>query len=90
MTEFKSDLHEMKGKVDLLLTAIIGNDLLKDGGLVGQFNRMEARLAKLETRVDEQDDKIIKFDLYQKLIWAGVGVTATGIIGYLIQVFFHK
>lgn len=88
MTAFKTDMHEMKGKVDKMFTAIIGNELLKDGGLVGQFNRMEIRLDKLETRVDELDETVVKFGLYQKLIWAGIGVTATGILSYLIQVIF--
>lgn len=92
MQRMQNDLHDVKGKVDKMYHALMGNELLEDGGIIGRIKALEVKQKQFEKDLEEEKNKNIKLDIYQKLLWGAAGVTATGIIGYIIQVIFtqHK
>lgn len=66
----RQDIHEIK-------SAIIGNEITKDGGLVGRVN-------KLEVKTDNHNRFI------SRLKWSGgVLVSLAGLLGYLFEKFLH-
>lgn len=66
----RQDIHEIK-------SAIIGNEITKDGGLVGRVN-------KLEVKTDNHNRFI------NRLKWSGgVLVSLAGLLGYLFEKFLH-
>jgi hypothetical protein len=81
--QFQTDFKDMKDKVNQMYYAMLGNDLTKDGGLVG-------RIQKLETASDEMQKG------YQKITWThriliAAASLITGSLGtYIISQLIHK
>lgn len=64
----RQDIHEIK-------SAIMGNELTKDGGLVGRVNKLE--------QCSERNSRFIS-----RIKWSGgVLVSLAGLIGYLFDKF---
>lgn len=92
--EVHKDIHEIKNamtklsvRVELVYGALVGNELLKDGGLVNVIFHLRAEVKALDIRIDGVDERIDGIDkkeaqrrLYVKIIWAALAVIATIII----------
>lgn len=79
------DFHRMKLQVDKMYTALIGNEITQDGGLVGQIKNIDHRQNKLDERMGKMEKTIIKMAVYIKLFWASIGSTATAVFSLIIK-----
>lgn len=88
MQDMKTDLHEMQKKVDRLLSAIIGSDLLQDGGIVGRIKLIEKQVNEVELRMIIAEKRNDKLEIYQKILWACGGGVLMGIFTYVLKFIF--
>ena len=73
------DFATMRNQVTEMYTALIGNKLTQDGGMV-------KRLTNLETKVSKMDKFTSRMGWQVGLLWASGGVIVTG----LMAIFFKK
>ena len=76
--QIQTDMKDMKGKVDKMFYALMGNEIAKDGGLV-------ARIEHLETSVENLEKASIKLAIYQRIMWTALGATSGIVFTYLVQ-----
>lgn len=86
----EQDIHSIKNKMDKIHAALVGSELTNDGGLVKRIIELEGRAEKLETKLDEQDKKTIKIELYQKIMWTSIGGVGMAVVSYILQFIFKK
>jgi hypothetical protein len=79
------DFIVMKMQVTEMYTALIGNNISKDGGLVGQIKNIDHRQDRLDERMGKMEKTIIKMAVYIKLFWASIGSTATAVFSLIIK-----
>jgi hypothetical protein len=73
------DFATMRNQVKEMYTALIGNPITQDGGMV-------KRLTNLETKVTKMDRFTSKIGWQVGLLWASGGVIVTG----FLAIFFKK
>jgi hypothetical protein len=74
----QTDMKDMKGKVDKMYFALMGNELARDGGLVGRIEKVEATVEKLEKAA-------LKFAIHQRIMWSCLGAAAGIVFTYIVQ-----
>jgi hypothetical protein len=72
------DFTTMRQQVTEMYTALIGNKVLQDGGLVKRVGDMEGKVSKIE-KITE------KITWQVGLLWASGGVIITGVIATFIK-----
>lgn len=80
-------MKDMKGKVDKMFYALMGNEIAKDGGLVGRIEHLEEAFEKLEGVVQKQAERNIKLEVYQRIMWTAIGGVAMAVFSYVITLF---
>ena len=60
VSEVRESQEDMKGKVDQMYYALVGNALGGDGGLVARIRRMEERQDKQDEEMVQMKEKQIK------------------------------
>lgn len=86
----EKEFGEIKEILNEVHSAIIGNPLTKDGGIVARLLTAEQQLEKLEVRVNEADKKQIKYNVYTKLMWVLAGGIISIIFAYILELIFKK
>jgi hypothetical protein len=86
----EKDFNDLKQTVDKIYYAVVGNELLKDGGMIGQLGVIVVRIDKHEERLDALEKKNIKLSIYQKIMWGGLGTAAGVLFAFLLEVFSKK
>lgn len=82
-------IGEVREDIKELRSAITGNTLTKEGGILQKQLLLEARLVLLEKKIDDMsgDDKEMGFKM--KLIWGGIifilGIVATTIVNRILK-----
>jgi hypothetical protein len=78
--EIRNDLLSMKNTIIEMYHALVGNSVLKDGGLVKKFEDLESKVLK---QADDLED--LKNN-YIKLKWLALGVAVgAGILGFSMK-----
>lgn len=90
MTQLKEEVGEIKDTVGEIRSALMGNTYAKDGGLVGRISKAEVKIETLEKEIDELKDRLVKSDVYVKIMWTLVGMGATALVGFLLSLIFKK
>jgi ElaB/YqjD/DUF883 family membrane-anchored ribosome-binding protein len=101
MTQLKEEVGEIKDTVGEIRSALMGNTYAKDGGLVGRISKAEVKIETLEKEIDElktQHEKEMnelkaradKNDVYVKIMWTLVGMAATALVGFLLNLIFKR
>ena len=101
IAELKSELQKVQTKMDDIHSALIGNPITKDGGLVYRVIEGEVQIQRLSDRIDDvettQNDKIEKLEIINakkevkdKAFWFLVGIVITGFIGTIFQLLTNK
>lgn len=88
LLQIRTDMKDMKGKVDEMYNALMGNRITKDGGLVGRIEDLEKSDEKLDGRVSKLEDNHIRLQVYQRIMWTSVGFVAASIFSYILTLIF--
>lgn len=90
LTHIEKRMASMEEKMNKMYTALVGDDISRNGGLV-------ARIVELERVVEAQDVEIkllkeskVKTETYQKIMWSALGSTGAMIMAYIVNLVFHK
>lgn len=85
MESLEIGFGDLSKKMDMVLTALMGNDLTRDGGLVGRIIELEKEKEILKARVEILEKDKTKTDLQVKIMWGLGGSTLAAIIGYVLS-----
>ena len=69
----KQDVVEIRTDITLIKTAIVGNDLTQDGGLVKRMYENESRVDKMDIRIGVLERNDEKKGIYIKILWTAAG-----------------
>ena len=89
--DFKSlekEVSQIKHTLGEVHTAIIGNPLTEDGGMVFRIKKAETLLAHLEEWILAAEKKQIKYNVYTIIMWAALGAVASMIFAYIVNLIF--
>jgi hypothetical protein len=78
-------VDSMGGKVDEMYDALMGSRIGKDGGLVGRIEDLELITDKHSKSIVELNEKNVKVEVYQKIMWGCVGGVAAMLFTYVIN-----
>jgi hypothetical protein len=84
MQELRKELYEIKGTLHLVHSALIGNPLTNDGGMVKRMVEAEERVENIEKKIISMDKINIKLKVYVAILWAMAGSVATSIFVLII------
>lgn len=85
LQQMRTDITNMKGKVDKMFYALMGNEIGKDGGLVGRIEDLETITDEHGKSIQELKEKDIKIEVYQKVMWTSIGFAAAALFEVLIS-----
>ena len=86
----EKSVEDIKTDVSVIKSALLGNELSGDRGLVGQITVLKAELELLKQEVTELTEEKIKNSILIKIItWLSV-VIGTGVIGFVLREVFPK
>lgn len=77
-TKLADDVASMKQQVTEMYTALVGNQIGKDGGIVKRLSNMEMRLESMEKK---QTVLSVQF----KVLWAGAGAVLMGLYSVIFK-----
>lgn len=96
-TTMQNDIEQIKMivknqdlKVDKMYYALMGNEIAKDGGLVGRIQTLEKENEELREELEAFKTDKAKSDLYIKWIWALVSGLVSMVFGYVMTLIFKK
>lgn len=75
---FETDITHIKEKVNELYTALMGDKISQDGGMVKRLNNVEDKLSQLEKMG-------AKIGWQVGLLWLSAGVILTGVFTLIIK-----
>lgn len=81
-----SKVESMEEKVDKMFHAMMGSDLLQDGGLIRTVIDLKTENKELKARIDKIESNREKTKIYINLLWLSAGA----FVQYLIQTIFKK
>ena len=80
-------LTGLQKKLDDVHSALIGNSITQDGGLVFRVVKLEVEMKLAFEQIAEEKMKVKEQALFTKIIWAIGGVVLTAIIAGIIAHF---
>ena len=83
--ELLQQVTDIKGKVDKMYDALMGNSISKDGGLVKRIEVLEETDYEILEKIASIEKKSIKMEVYQKIMWSCIGGTVGIAFAYLVQ-----
>lgn len=90
MENLKGEFGKLSTKMDTVISALMGNDLTKDGGLVGRIIDLEKSVAVMEEKIEKLENEKSKSEIYVKILWAAGGVVCTILLTILLNYIFKK
>lgn len=84
--EIKNTLQKFGIRLELMHNALVGNEILKDGGIVADLINQKAEIMALTKRVQAVESQEAKRQVYIRIIWGVVGA----VVVFLFNYFFHK
>ena len=79
----KVDVIEIRTDITLIKTALVGNDLTQDGGLVKRMYENESRVDKMEIRIGVLERNDEKKGIYIKILWTVAGAILGALLAFL-------
>jgi hypothetical protein len=83
--EIRMNVDELKKTLNEVHSALVGNDLAKDGGLVQRIVNSEQEVLKLSDRLTEVEKQNTKAGVYLRIIWGLSGCVASAILIAIIN-----
>lgn len=90
LTKMEQSVEEIKTDISVIKTALIGNELSGDRGIIGQMNILKAEIDYLKKDLElVQNEAIENKVIIRQLKWVA-GVSVAGLIGLMIKTIFTK
>lgn len=90
LTKMEQSVEEIKTDISVIKTALIGNELSGDRGIIGQMNILKAETDYLKKDLElVQKEAIENKVIIRQLKWVA-GVSVAGLIGLMIKTIFTK
>lgn len=78
--DIKNTLTKLGMRLEIVYNCLVGNEILKDGGLVADISIIRAELVQLVKRIDIVEKTERQRNIYVRILWAVGGVLITIII----------
>ena len=87
--KMEQSVEEIKTDISVIKTALIGNELSNDKGLVGDIVVVKAEIELLKAEVKQLTEDKIKNSIYIRLITWLSAIIGTGVIGFALKYIFQ-
>ena len=87
--KMEQSVEEIKTDISVIKTALIGNELSNDKGLVGGLVVVKAEIELLKAEVKQLTEDKIKNSIYIRLITWLSAIIGTGVIGFVLKYLFQ-
>ena len=85
----EQSVEEIKTDISVIRTALVGNELSNDKGLVGDILVLKAEQELLKAEVKQLTEEKIKNSIYIRLITWLSAIIGTGVIGFVLKYIFQ-
>ena len=87
--KMEQSVEEIRTDISVIKTALIGNELSNDKGLVGGLVVVKAEIELLKAEVKQLTEDKIKNSIYIRLITWLSAIIGTGVIGFVLKYLFQ-
>ena len=87
--KMEQSVEEIRTDISVIKTALIGNELSNDKGLVGGLVVVKAETELLKAAVTQPTEDNIKNSIYIRLITWLSAIIGTGVIGFVLKYIFQ-
>lgn len=87
--KMEQSVEEIRTDISVIKTALIGNELSNDKGLVGDILVLKAEQELLKSEVKQLTEEKIKNSIYIRLITWLSAIIGTGVIGFVLKYIFQ-
>ena len=87
--KMEQSVEEIRTDISVIKTALIGNELSNDKGLVGDIVVVKAEIELLKAEVKQLTEDKIKNSIYIRLITWLSAIIGTGVIGFVLKYIFQ-
>ena len=87
--KMEQSVEEIRTDISVIKTALIGNELSNDKGLVGDIVVVKAKIELLKAEVKQLTEDKIKNSIYIRLITWLSAIIGTGVIGFVLKYIFQ-
>ena len=87
-TKMEQSVEEIKQDISVIKSALVGNELTKDSGLIGKVTTLQAEIDFLKSDLKVLQDERTRNSVYIKQLSFVTGVLVTAFIGRLIKIVF--
>jgi hypothetical protein len=87
-TKMEQSVEEIKQDISVIKSALVGNELTKDSGLIGKVTTLQAEIDFLKSDLKVLQDERTRNSVYIKQLSFVTGVLVTAFVGGLIKIVF--
>ena len=87
--KMEQNIKEIRTDISAIKTALIGNELSNDKGLVGDIVVVKAEIELLKAEVKQLTEDKIRNSIYIRLITWLSAIIGTGVIGFVLKYIFQ-
>ena len=87
-TKMEQSVEEIKQDISVIKSALVGNELTKDSGLIGKVTTLQAEIDFLKSDLKVLQDDRTRNAVYIKQLSFVTGGLVTTLIGGLIKIIF--
>ena len=87
-TKMEQSVEEIKQDISVIKSALVGNELTKDSGLIGKVTTLQAEIDFLKSDLKVLQDERTRNSVYIKQLSFVTGGLVTALIGGLIKIIF--
>ena len=89
LTKMEQSVEEIKTDISVIKSALIGNELSNDKGLVGDIVVVKAEIELLKSEVKQLTEEKIKNTIYIRLITWLSTIIGAGVLGFVLKYIFQ-
>jgi small-conductance mechanosensitive channel len=80
VSQLKETVNGVKDKLNNLISALLGNDITQDGGLVRRVINTEITIKAQDSKMDKLEKKLDTANIYVRIMWVCVGAVGSAIL----------
>lgn len=88
--QIKQSQVQQGKQMDKIAQALLGNEIGKDGGLVGRIEDLEKELTKTKIELETVKQEAAKSRWHLNIVYLCCGAVAMGILGQILTFIFKK
>jgi hypothetical protein len=87
-TKMEQSVEEIKQDISVIKSALVGNELTKDSGLIGRVTTLQAEIEFLKNDLKVLQDERTRNSVYIKQLSFVTGVLVTAFLAGVIKILF--